>query len=72
MFARLFGNSKPRSSTRARFGSGFERLEDRSVPAIISYTVNTGADSAFDHFNAFTGAPPTRTTTPPFGQSSNT
>jgi predicted outer membrane repeat protein len=40
-----------------RFGSGFERLEDREVPAIIEYAVNVLTDTAYASFgwNPITG-----------------
>jgi hypothetical protein len=34
------------SRNRQRFGSGFERLEDRTVPAITEWWVNTTADTS--------------------------
>lgn len=48
LFISVFGKSKSRTSKikRPRFGSEFEQLGDRVVPAIAMYSVNTTADTA--------------------------
>jgi predicted outer membrane repeat protein len=38
-----------------RFGSGFEQLDDRVVPAIVTFAVNTLNDTAYDHISTGQG-----------------
>jgi hypothetical protein len=53
MFSRLVRRSSRRngypasSQAGARFGSGFELLEERAVPALTTFNVNTANDTAW-------------------------
>lgn len=62
MFARVFGKSEPKSNRpRNAARLGVEWLEDRSVPAIVSFNVNVPDDTPFVQFgfnpNTFQMAP---------------